>query len=267
MFQAQLNLSLNSTKTQFISRNFWFGTRQQLAKTDLGFLAIKYPHFTFSSSVRDLGVTLDQELTFVRHINLLCRSCYYQLRQLMVISHSLSPAAATTLVHAFVVSRLDYCSAIYMYKGLPACLLKCLDRVLRTAARFVGRIHRFGRVSGSMRDVLHWLPYPQRIIYHVAALVRHCTEGLASPFLREHCCPTVAIKHRISLRFSAQAELLVPCTRTVTRQRRAFSVAGPTAWKGLPVTLRLLPVAHSALFLSGLKTTLFDRGWLGLERF
>jgi len=40
-------------------------------------------------------------------------------------------------------------------------------------------------------------------------------------------------------------------------------VAGPTAWNGLPVALRLAPVAHSALFLSSLKTTLFDRGWAG----
>src|SRR6218665_1391966 len=67
----------------------------------------------------------------------------------------------------------------------------------------------------------------------------------------------------ISLRSSAQAELLVPRTRTVIRQCRAFSVAGPTAWNGLPVALRLTPAAHSALFLSSLKTTLFDRGWTG----
>jgi len=124
----------------------------------LGSLEIKYPHFTFSSSVRYLGVTLDQQLTFVRHINLLCR-CYYQLRQLRVVSRSLSPAAASTLVHAFVVSHLDYCSAIY--EGLPTCPLKCLDRVLRTAARLVGRIPWFGSVSGYMQDVLHWLHYPQ----------------------------------------------------------------------------------------------------------
>jgi len=32
---------------------------------------------------------------------------------------------------------------------------------------------------------------------------------------------------------------------------------------GLPVALRLTPVTHSALFLSSLKTTLFDRGWAG----
>ena len=49
-------LRLNPTKTQFI----WFGTRQQLAKIDLGLLATKYLHFTFSPSVRDLGVSLNQ---------------------------------------------------------------------------------------------------------------------------------------------------------------------------------------------------------------
>ena len=58
------------------------------------------------------------------------------------------------------------------------------------------------------------------------------------------------------------SQLLVPRAWTVIQQRHTFSVAGPTAWNGLPV-LRLTPVAHSALFLSGLKTTLFDRGWAG----
>jgi len=73
------------------------------------------------------------------------------------------------------------------------------------------------------------------------------------------------VSYYISLRSSAQAQLIVPRrpTRTVFRQRRAFSVAGPTAWNGLAVALRLTPVAHSALFLTGLKTPLFDRGWAG----
>ena len=114
-----------------------------------------------------------------------------------------------------------------------------------------------------MRDVLHWLPYPQRIVYHISALVRRCIEGLAPSYLRELCCSTVTIQRRISLCSCAQAELLVPCTRTVIRQRRAFSVAGPTAWNGLPVVLRLMPVTHSALFLFSVKTALFDRGWAG----
>src|SRR6218665_2883795 len=174
-------LRFNQTKTQFI----WFSSRQQLAKIDLGSLAIKYRHFTFSSSVRDLGVTLDQELTYVQHINLLCRSCYYQLRQLRVVS--LSPAAASTLAHAFVVYRLDYCSAIY--EGLPTCRFKCLDRVLRTAARLVGRIPRFGRVSGYMRDHLHLLPYPQCLPHLcVGSALHRGTSPILSPgTLLLHC--------------------------------------------------------------------------------
>src|SRR6218665_2306574 len=108
-----------------------------------------------------------------------------------------------------------------------------------------------------------WLPYPQHIVYCIFVLVRRCIEGLAPSYLRELCGSTVTIQHRISLCSSAQAELLVPRTWTVIRQRRAFSVAGRTAWNGVPVALRLTPVAHSALFLSSLKTTLFDRGWAG----
>src|SRR6218665_1642526 len=247
-------LRLNPTKTQFI----WFVTRQQLATIDLGLLATKYPHFTFSSSVCDLEVTLQQELTFVRHINLLCRSCYYQLRQLGLYpapSHQLPPLPLFT-----PLSRFDYCSAIY--EGLPICRLKCLGRVLRTAARLVGRIPRFSRVSAYMQDVLHWLPSRQRIVYRVTALVRrkvwhHSISGnsVATLLLLS------VVSHCALLR---SRKLLVPRTRTVIRQRRAFSVACPTSWNGIPVALRLTPVAHSALFLSGFKTTLFDRGgWAG----
>ena len=37
---------------------------------------------TFSHAVRDLDLTLDQELSLSQHVNLVSRSCYYQLRQL-----------------------------------------------------------------------------------------------------------------------------------------------------------------------------------------
>ena len=250
-------LRLNPNKTQYI----WFGTRQQLAKINLEALTSEFPWVTFSSTVRDLGVTLDQELTFRQHINLLCRSCYYQLRQLRVISRSLTPTAASTLVHAFVVSRLDYCSALY--DGLPAVRIGCLDRVLRTAARLIGRIPKFGRVSEYMRDVLHWLPIQQRITYRVSALVWRCLEGLGPQYLRELCCPTSGIQWRSALRSADQALLLVPRSRTTTKQRRSFSVAGPVTWNGLPAVLRLVPRGHTTMFLTKLKTVLFGLGWTG----
>src|SRR6218665_726596 len=122
------HLRLNPSKTQFIS----FGTRQQLAKLDLSAVAADFPHFIFSPVVHDLGVTLDQELTFAPHIHRLCRDSYYQLCQLHTVIHSLTSESTATLIHAFITARLDYCSSLYA--GLPVGRLRCLDRVLRTAA-------------------------------------------------------------------------------------------------------------------------------------
>ena len=66
-------LRLSPSKTQYI----WIGTRQQLDKLDLKNLSAEFPTFAFSTSVRNLGVILDQELYFTGHITALTRSCYY----------------------------------------------------------------------------------------------------------------------------------------------------------------------------------------------
>src|SRR6218665_18685 len=105
-----------------------------------------------------------------------------------VISRSLTSTATATLVHAFVTYRLDYCSTLYV--GLPAVRLGCLERVIRTAARLIGGIHRTGHVSAYMLDVLHWLPLQQRIIFRNGAMVWRCILGLAPAYLR---APEVAV--------------------------------------------------------------------------
>src|SRR6218665_629148 len=102
-------LRLNSAKTQFIL----LGTRQQLALLDMAALSAAFPLLTFSYAVRDLGVTLDCELTFSTRINLLSCDCFYQLRQLRTVTRPLTASATATLVHAFIAIRLDYCSSLY----------------------------------------------------------------------------------------------------------------------------------------------------------
>src|SRR6218665_1081802 len=86
---------------------------------------------SFSQVVHDLGVLLDSELTFSHHIDQVCRSCYYQLRQLRVIARSLTFNVAVSFVHAFVFSHLDYCSSIFV--GLPGVRMEKLRRVHRAA--------------------------------------------------------------------------------------------------------------------------------------
>src|SRR6218665_2327194 len=211
-------------------------------------MAVSFPHIAFSLTVGDLGLTLDQQLTFAPHITRLCRDCYYQLRQLRVISRSLTSTDNATLVHAFVTSRLDYCSTLYV--GLPAVRLGCLERVIRTAARLIGGIPRTGHVSAYMFDVLNWLPLQQRIIFRIGAMVWRCILGLAPAYLQDLCHPTPGTRGCSSLRSSEQGLLFVPFAHTSTTQARAFSVVGPSVWNGLPLSQRLLPMIYTDTFYS-----------------
>ena len=68
---------------------------------------------------------------------------------------------------------------------------------------------------------------------------------------------------RSSLRSSSRGDFLVPFARTATKQRRAFSIVGPTTWNDLPSFLRLSPRTHSTSFYTQLKIFLYDQAWLG----
>ena len=256
-WMASNRLLLNPSKTQLI----WLGSRRQLQGIDFPQLTLLFPHITFSVTVRDLGLTLDSELTLSQHVNLVARSCYYQLRQLRVVSRSLSHDAVVVLVHAFVTSRIDNCCSLLA--GLPLGVLGRLDRVLRSAARLIGRLPKFSPVSAYIRDVLHWLPISQRISYRTAAVVSRCVLGCAPSYLRDLCRPVSDVAARRALRSTTRGELLVPRARLAIKQRRAFSVVGPSIWNDLPLKLRFLLVSHPTGFYKSLKTFFFSRGWAG----
>ena len=69
-----------------------------------------------SSTVRNLGVTLDQNLSFQQHVFRTCQ-IYFELRKINSIRHYLSQVAVKTLTSAFVLSRIDYCN--YLLAGCP----------------------------------------------------------------------------------------------------------------------------------------------------
>jgi hypothetical protein len=59
------------------------------------------------SSVRDLGVLLDNELPMKTHISKTASVCYFHLRRLKNVRRILGMRSTASLVSAFVISRLD----------------------------------------------------------------------------------------------------------------------------------------------------------------
>jgi hypothetical protein len=230
-----------------------------IKKLDYSLLSERFPSFTFSSSVRDLGVTLDSALTFSEHIAKLTRSSYFQLRRLRAIRRSVSTSTFTTIVHAFVCSRIDYCNSVLV--GLPKFRLSPLQSVLNSAARLIARLPRFSHISVFMSEHLHWLPIFERIQFKVLALVLKSQLGLAPKYMRDLIrCPHSATSLR-PLRSSERLDLFVPLVRTTMAQTRSFVSIGPTLWNSLPPRLRSTFFTVSvATSFSYLKTYFFSRG-------
>ncbi len=88
-----------------------------------------------SSSVRNLGVIFNDQLTFKDHIAKTARSCRFALHNIRKIRPFLTQHAAQLLLQALVISRLDYCNA--PLAGLPSCTIKPRAVVLESGLGLV----------------------------------------------------------------------------------------------------------------------------------
>ena len=95
-----------------------------------------------------------------------------------------------------------------------------------------------------------------RVAFKRIVTVHRCLNGSAPNYLLNHVIPVSAIVSRQRLRSAQQNTLVVPRYRLITYGRRAFSVAGPTAWNSLPVAFRD-PTISNACFRRHLKTVVF----------
>ena len=116
-----------------------------------------------------LGVLIDSSLTVALHVRRLSGKSFDHLRQMNTVRNTFTEDAATTMVHAFVTSRLDYCNSVL--HRVSAASVQPLQNVLNAAARIILRKRKFDHITTDVRDQLHWLPVQQRIEYKVCVLV------------------------------------------------------------------------------------------------
>lgn len=116
----------------------------------------------------DLGLLLDEDISMEVHFSSRCRSCfYYQIRQIIitVMRENLSFAAAATLVHSLILTRLDYCNSLLV--GLLKFRIRQLQSVTNCAAWIVPNLTNFSHAFSYMREKLHWLPVEDRRTYKI----------------------------------------------------------------------------------------------------
>ena len=92
-------LKLNSDKTQFI----WLGSRHELLKVSIDSIDLGSCEVKFRDSVNNLGVVIDGgQLSMKDHVQKVCKTCYYHLRQLRSISSGLTEPAFKKQLKTFL---------------------------------------------------------------------------------------------------------------------------------------------------------------------
>ncbi len=135
---------------------------------------------TPSRTARNLGVLMDDRLSFTDHIATTARSCRFALYNIRKIRPFLTEQTAQLLVQALVLSRLDYCNALLV--GLPACTIKPLQLIQNAAARVVFNELKKAHVTPLFIS-LHWLPIAARIKFKVLMLAYKTTTGATPIYL------------------------------------------------------------------------------------
>ena len=240
-------LKINGDKTELLINGSQFRPTLQFPPVSLDDGPVILP----SKYARNICVTFDSVLNFERHITDICKSCYFNIRNIYRIRKFLSTEHTKILVNAFVTSRLDNCNSL-LY-GLPCYLLHKLQLVQNCAARLILGGSKFDHITPLLRE-LHWLPVEHRITFKLLLITFKALNNLAP-------CYITNLLHLYTpnrlLRSSSKFLLQVPKSNLKTYGDRAFSVCAPKLWNCLPSYIRRR--SSVSTFKSSLKTYLFKR--------
>ena len=169
-----------------------------------------------------------------RYVSYICRSSFYQLRNLSKIRKYLTQESRVIAVHAFIKSKLDYSNSL-LY-GCRKMQLKKLQYVQNTAARIITRTRKFDHITPVLSD-LHWLPVSYRIVLKILWLVFKSLNNLSRSYLEDRLSYQL---HSRNSRSSSMQLLEQPQSFMKTCGDRLFQCV-PKLWNSLPLDLRKSP--------------------------
>ncbi|XP_071374645.1 uncharacterized protein, partial [Centroberyx affinis] len=243
-WMKERHLQLNLSKTELLVIPASPSIQQQIS------IQLESTELIPTKSARNLGVMIDDQLTFKEHVTSVTRSCRFALYNIRKIRPYLSEHAAQLLVQALVISRLDYCNSLLA--GLPACTFKPLQMIQNAAARLVFNQPKRAHVTPLFIS-LHWLPVAARIKFKSLMLAYKTITKTAPTYLNSLI--QVYAPSR-SLRSAMERRLVLPPQQGPKSLARLFSSVVPRWWNELPNSIR--SAESLSILKKRLKTQLFS---------
>ena len=236
----QNSLLINPEKTKFLL----IGTRQLLGKVpDVITLSFLGEEIIPVSSAKDLGMSLDNNLTYDHHIRNLVSSSMSKLCQINRVRHNFDSNTLRAIVAALVMSKLYYCSTVW--SNTSTTNINKLQAVQNFAVRIITNTRKYDHITPVLSSI-GWLPVKKHLEYRDSLMTYKCMKGLAPPYLC-NLFLTRSDVHDVNTRNKDM--LHVPQYKTASGQR-SFRYRAVKIWNTTDDNLKNLPFG---IFKSKLK--------------
>ena len=183
-FSDNNNLSLNVGKCKYII----FGSSHNLKKLeelDLLSLEIKGRSLKKETEVYNLGVLMDQHLSWDKHINKTISNAYGKLKNAYLSKNFLDRNSKIIIVEYYILSQMNYCNIIM--QNLTQKTKSKIQQLQNACTRFIFGLRKYDHISNYFRQ-LNVPNMENRRTLHSATLMHKITNGKAPVYLCSKIC-------------------------------------------------------------------------------
>lgn len=224
-------LLINPEKTKFLL----IGTRQLLGnlleEMTISFLGKEIIPVL---NAKDLGLTLDNHLTYDKHIRNVISAAMSKLCQISRVKDSFDSDTLRTIISAIVMSKLYYCSTVWANTSTTN--IKKLQAVQNFACRIITNTRKYDHITPALRAI-SWLPVSEHLRYRDSLMTYKCMHELVPSYLSEQFHKRNEI-HDLNTR--NKEDLNIPPYKTTTGQR-SFHYRAVKIWNSIDNDLKKLP--------------------------
>ncbi|KAJ4429392.1 hypothetical protein ANN_21549 [Periplaneta americana] len=226
-WSQQFGLNLNACKSQAIL----FANRRLIPEVnDLNIPPVKLDKtiIPFSSTVKNLGVHFESNLSWDTHIKYTCKKAFSILHSLKRLYHYPSKLKQT-LVQTLILPHFDYCDVLFSDLRIDSA--QKLQRVHNACVRFICNVRYYDHISPSF-EKLSWLRLHERRNLHSLSLLYRIMHT-SSPYYLFARFHTLSRYHNINTRSQRDNTLEIPL-HTSSLYSSSFTVATSRHWNSLP---------------------------------
>ena len=225
---SENGLKVNADKTKFM----FVGSRQYISRipNDLE-IRVGSSNIKPSTEVKNLGVIMDQFLSFEEHIREMCFKANGILYFLNRNKEFLDTSSRKIVVESLISSIFSYCSVIWSACGKTS--LARLQKVQNFASKVAtGRGRKYDHATPLINE-LGWLKIEDKVVYDICLFVFKVLNEEVPHWVVDFKT-VMETRERLTRQSS---DLAVPRRRTKIADK-AMSVRGPKLWNNLPEDLK-----------------------------